>query len=59
MTNREKAIADLTEWLKSLNNERLAYAVANTYIANFTCKHCIYILAMYGLAEQKIRATMA
>lgn len=42
MTNREKAIADLTEWLKSLNNERLAYAVANTYIANFTCKHCIY-----------------
>lgn len=23
MTNREKAIADLTEWLKSLDNERL------------------------------------
>lgn len=43
MTNREKAIADLTEWLKSLNNERLAYVVSsNTYIANFTCKHCVY-----------------
>ena len=43
MTNREKAIADLTEWLKSLNNKRLAYFVANNiYNANFTCKHCIY-----------------
>ena len=42
ITNREKAIADLTEWLKSLDNERLAYVVANTYIANFTCKHCVY-----------------
>lgn len=43
MTNREKAIADLTEWLESLDNERLAYVVAsNTYTVTFICKHCVY-----------------
>lgn len=42
MTNREKAITDLTEWLKSLDNERLTFVIANTCIGNFTCTHCVH-----------------
>jgi hypothetical protein len=42
LTNREKAIASLTEWFKLLNNESLAFAVVGIPNADFVCQHCIH-----------------
>ena len=44
MTNREKAIACFTEWLKSLNNKTLAYILAYSVDGFFEmrCQHCAY-----------------
>lgn len=42
MTNREKAIADFTEYLKALNTDGLADAINDTYYIDFCCKYCIY-----------------
>ena len=44
MTNREKAIADLTEWLKSLDNRRLADVIKYTYDGDF-----IYIICVHNV----------
>ena len=41
MTNREKAIADLTERLKPLNNSQLADSILRTYDGDFICQYCI------------------
>ena len=42
LTNREKAIAALTEWLKPLNNSQLADIILRTYDGDFICHHCIH-----------------
>lgn len=44
MTNREKAIACFTEWLKSLDNRVLAYVLAYSVdgFAEMRCQHCAY-----------------
>lgn len=44
MTNREKAIACFTEWLKSLDNGVLAYILAYSVddFAEMRCQHCAY-----------------
>lgn len=42
MTNREKAIADLIERLKPLNNRQLAGIIVGTYDGDFICHHCIH-----------------
>lgn len=42
MTNREKAIANLTEWLKSIDNYWLAYAIFGNHCIGRCCKYCIY-----------------
>lgn len=44
MTNREKAIACFTEWLKSLDNRELAYVLAYSVdgFAEMRCQHCAY-----------------
>ena len=42
MTNREKAIAALTEWLKPLNNSQLADIILRTYNGDFICHYCIH-----------------
>lgn len=42
MTNREKAIKDLTERLKELDKERLACAIYDNFRIVKCCKYCIY-----------------
>lgn len=44
MTNREKAIACFTEWLKSLDNRALAYVPAYSVdgFVEMRCQHCAY-----------------
>lgn len=44
MTNREKAIACFTEWMKSLDNRVLAYVLAYSVdgFAEMRCQHCAY-----------------
>lgn len=44
MTNREKAIACFAEWLKSLDNEALAYVLAYSVddFVEMGCQHCMY-----------------
>lgn len=44
MTNREKAITCLTEWIKTLDNRTLAYVLAYSVddIVEMGCQHCIY-----------------
>lgn len=42
MTNREKAIADLTEKLKALDNEALARVIDDIIGIYIHCKYCIY-----------------
>lgn len=43
MTNREKAIADLTKRLEALDdNERLAWAIYDNFRIVKGCKYCIY-----------------
>ena len=42
MTNREKAIADLIERLKPLDNRQLADIILRTYDGDFICHHCIH-----------------
>lgn len=42
MTNREKAITDLTERLKVLDGERLAYAIYDNFRIVKGCTYCIY-----------------
>lgn len=42
MTNREKAIDDLTEWLKTLDNDWLALAIQGNSCIEMCCKYCIY-----------------
>ena len=42
MTNREKAIADLIERLKPLDNRQLADIILRTYDGDFICHYCIY-----------------
>lgn len=42
MTNREKAIADFTEFLKALNTDQLTYVINYICCVNFCCQHCIY-----------------
>ena len=46
MTNREKAIACFTEWLKLLDNKKLAYALvyaSDDFVEmEMGCRHCAY-----------------
>lgn len=44
MTNREKAIACFTEWMKSLDNRVLAYVLVYSVdgFAEMRCQHCAY-----------------
>lgn len=47
MTNREKAINYFMEWIKTLDNEMLAYVLAFSVddLVEMGCQHCIYIVA--------------
>lgn len=42
LTNREKAIAALTEWLKTLDNDWLTRAIQGNSCIGICCKYCIY-----------------
>lgn len=42
MTNREKIIADITNWLEGLDISQLAQVVNDIFYENFGCKHCVF-----------------
>lgn len=42
ITNREKAIADLTEFLKVSNTGGLAEVINDTFDVNFCCEYCVH-----------------
>lgn len=42
MTNREKIIAEITNWLEGLDTSQLAQVVNDVFYANFACKRCIF-----------------
>ena len=42
MTNREKIIADIANWLKGLDTSQLAQVVDDIFYENFGCKHCAF-----------------
>lgn len=42
MTNREKIIADIANWLKKLDTDQLARVVDDIFYENFGCKHCVF-----------------
>lgn len=41
MTNREKAIKEITSWLNTLEDESLAVAI-DIYCAYSPCRYCVY-----------------
>lgn len=42
MTNREKIIADIVNWLEGLDTSQLAQVVNDIFYENFACKRCIF-----------------
>ena len=42
MTNREKIIADIVNWLKKLDTDQLAQVVNDIFYENFACKRCVF-----------------
>lgn len=42
MTNREKAIEEITSWLNTLNDEELAYVISmgSAFDRKMVCSHC-------------------
>lgn len=42
MTNREKIIADIGNWLEGLDTSQLAQVVDDIFYENFSCKHCVF-----------------
>ena len=42
MSNREKIIADIANWLKKLDTDQLAQVVDDIFYENFSCKHCAF-----------------
>lgn len=42
MTNREKIIADIVNWLNKLDSDQLAQVVNDIFYENFACKRCIF-----------------
>lgn len=42
VTNREKIIADIANWLKKLDTDQLAQVVDDIFYENFSCKHCVF-----------------
>lgn len=42
MTNREKIIADIANWLEGLDISQLAQVVDDIFYENFGCKHCAF-----------------
>ena len=42
MTNREKAIEEITSWMKTLDNELLACVIHGNPRIETCCKYCIY-----------------
>lgn len=42
MTNREKIIADIVNWLKKLDTDQLAQVVNAIFYENFACKRCVF-----------------
>lgn len=42
MTNREKIIADIANWLKKLDTDQLTQVVDEIFYENFSCKHCAF-----------------
>ena len=42
MTNREKIIADIVNWLEGLDADQLDQVVNDIFYENFTCKRCIF-----------------
>lgn len=42
MTNREKIITDIVNWLKKLDTDQLAQVVDDIFYENFSCKHCVF-----------------
>lgn len=42
MTNREKIIADIANWLEGLDISQLAQVVDDIFYEKFSCKHCAF-----------------
>lgn len=42
MTNREKIIADIANWLEELDTSQLARVVNDIFYENFACKRCVF-----------------
>lgn len=42
MTNREKIIVDIVNWLRGLDTSQLAQVVHDTFYVNFACKRCVF-----------------
>ena len=42
VTNREKIIADIVNWLKKLDADQLAQVVNDIFYENFACKRCVF-----------------
>lgn len=42
MTNREKIITEIANWLEGLDTSQLAQVVDDIFYECFSCKHCVY-----------------
>ena len=42
MTNREKIITEIANWLEGLDTSQLAQVVNDIFYECFSCKHCVF-----------------